>query len=107
MPLPDDILVPLAESETAIVNLLDSLPSIFGETKVNESCLGSAVRGAFMVAWLGLQKSTGEMDMTLGPRPCNMWMPMISMQDDQNAKNQASGDGMDIVHVTQYIFDIL
>ncbi|CAK9081361.1 Protein transport protein Sec24-like At3g07100 [Durusdinium trenchii] len=48
LPLPDDILVPLAESETAVLNLLDSLPSIFGETKVNESCLGSAVRGAFM-----------------------------------------------------------
>ena len=48
LPLPDDILVPLAESEAAILNLLDSLPSIFGETKVNESCLGSAVRGAFM-----------------------------------------------------------
>ena len=48
LPLPDDILVPLAESEAAIVNLLDSLPSIFGDTKVNESCLGSAVRGAFM-----------------------------------------------------------
>lgn len=51
LPLPDDILVPLAESETAIINLLDSLPSIFGETKINESCLGSAVRGAFMVSW--------------------------------------------------------
>lgn len=48
LPLPDDILVPLAESEAAIVNLLESLPGIFGETKVNESCLGSAVRGAFM-----------------------------------------------------------
>ena len=51
LPLPDDILVPLAESEAAILNLLDSLPSIFGETKVNESCLGSAVRGAFMASW--------------------------------------------------------
>ena len=55
LPLPDDILVPLAESETAILNLLDSLPSIFGETKVNESCLGSAVRGAFMAARMGFQ----------------------------------------------------
>mmetsp|Transcript_31268 Transcript_31268/g.56012 ORF Transcript_31268/g.56012 Transcript_31268/m.56012 type:complete len:954 (-) Transcript_31268:52-2913(-) len=48
LPLPDDILVPLAESESAILNLLDSLPSIFRETKVNESCMGSAVKGAFM-----------------------------------------------------------
>ena len=52
LPLPDDILVPLAESEAAIVNLLESLPGIFGETKVNESCLGSAVRGAFMAPWM-------------------------------------------------------
>lgn len=48
LPLPDDILVPLSESESAILNLLDSLPNIFRETKINESCLGSAVKGAFM-----------------------------------------------------------
>lgn len=48
LPLPDDILVPLSESEGAILNLLESLPTIFAETKVNESCMGSAVKGAFM-----------------------------------------------------------
>lgn len=48
LPLPDDILVPLSESESAIINLLDSLPTIFADTKINESCLGSAVKGAFM-----------------------------------------------------------
>jgi len=48
LPLPDDILVPIAESESTILTLLDSLPTIFGETKVNESCMGSAVKGAFM-----------------------------------------------------------
>jgi len=48
LPLPDDILVPINESESAIVTLLDSLPAMFGETTVNESCLGSAVKGAFM-----------------------------------------------------------
>merc|ERR1719412_3122684 len=46
LPLPDDILVPLADSEAAILNLLDSLPQMFAETKVNESCMGSAVKGA-------------------------------------------------------------
>jgi len=48
LPLPDDILVPLSESEGTILNLLESLPTIFAETKVNESCMGSAVKGAFM-----------------------------------------------------------
>mmetsp|Transcript_99947 Transcript_99947/g.322258 ORF Transcript_99947/g.322258 Transcript_99947/m.322258 type:complete len:892 (-) Transcript_99947:87-2762(-) len=48
LPLPDDILVPICESESVIMNLLDSLPTIFGDTKVNESCMGSAVKGAFM-----------------------------------------------------------
>jgi protein transport protein SEC24 len=48
LPLPDDILVPINESESAIVTLLDSLPAMFGDTTVNESCLGSAVKGAFM-----------------------------------------------------------
>jgi len=48
LPLAEDILVPLSESEGAILNLLDSLPTIFRETKVNESCMGSAVKGAFM-----------------------------------------------------------
>jgi len=48
LPLPDDILVPISESETAIMTLLDSLPTLFGETRINESCMGSAVKGAFM-----------------------------------------------------------
>merc|ERR1711988_935592 len=48
LPLPDDILVPITESQSAIMNLLDQLPSMFGETKINESCMGSAVKGAFM-----------------------------------------------------------
>jgi len=48
LPLPDDILVNAADSEGAILTLLDSIPEIFRETKVNESCLGSAVKGAFM-----------------------------------------------------------
>jgi len=48
LPLPEDILVNLAESESAILNLLDSLPTIFAENRVSESCFGSAVKGAFM-----------------------------------------------------------
>jgi len=48
LPLPDDILVPIKESESAIMTLLDSLPTIFGDTTVNESCLGSAVKGAYL-----------------------------------------------------------
>merc|ERR1719460_168283 len=48
LPLPDDILVNAYESESAIMNLLDSLPVIFQETKINESCMGSAVKGAYL-----------------------------------------------------------
>jgi len=48
LPLPDDILVPISESESAIMTLLDSLPTLFGDTTVNESCLGSAVKGAYL-----------------------------------------------------------
>lgn len=48
LPLPDDILVSLSESEGAILNLLENLPNIFRNTQVNESCMGSAVKGAFM-----------------------------------------------------------
>lgn len=48
LPLPDDILVQLSESQDSIINLLDLLPTIFADTKINESCLGSAVKGAFM-----------------------------------------------------------
>ena len=36
LPLPEDILVNLADSEAAILNLLDSFPSIFRETKAAE-----------------------------------------------------------------------
>lgn len=48
LPLPDDILVHVSESEATILNLLDSLPGLFRETKINESCMGSAVKGAFL-----------------------------------------------------------
>lgn len=48
LPLPDDILVNAQESESAILTLLDSLPQIFAETRINESCLGSAVKGAYL-----------------------------------------------------------
>merc|ERR1719281_1668418 len=30
------------------MKLLDSLPTIFQETKINESCMGSAVKGAYL-----------------------------------------------------------
>lgn len=46
LPLPDDILVGMTDNEASIVNLLDSLPGLFAETKINESCLGSAVQAA-------------------------------------------------------------
>jgi protein transport protein SEC24 len=48
LPLPDDILVNAYESESAIMSLLDSLPSMFQDTKVSENCMGSAVKGAFL-----------------------------------------------------------
>lgn len=48
LPLPDDILVNAYESETSILSLLDSLPAMFQETKINESCMGSAVKGAYL-----------------------------------------------------------
>merc|ERR1740117_1324032 len=43
LPLPDDILVNVADSESSILSLLDSLPVIFRDTKISESCTGSAV----------------------------------------------------------------
>mmetsp|Transcript_110690 Transcript_110690/g.313064 ORF Transcript_110690/g.313064 Transcript_110690/m.313064 type:complete len:759 (-) Transcript_110690:51-2327(-) len=48
LPLPDDMLVPIGESEQVVLGLLDTLPSMFADTRISESCLGSAVKGAFM-----------------------------------------------------------
>lgn len=48
LPLADDILANLSDSESAIMTLLDSLPALFRDTKISESCMGSAVKGAFM-----------------------------------------------------------
>lgn len=47
LPLPDDILVNLQESSEQVISLLDQIPGLFREAK-NESCLGSAIKGAFM-----------------------------------------------------------
>eukprot|EP00746_Dinoflagellata_sp_MGD_P142679 gnl/MRDRNA2_/MRDRNA2_75613_c0_seq1.p1 gnl/MRDRNA2_/MRDRNA2_75613_c0~~gnl/MRDRNA2_/MRDRNA2_75613_c0_seq1.p1 ORF type:complete len:656 (+),score=137.51 gnl/MRDRNA2_/MRDRNA2_75613_c0_seq1:103-2070(+) len=48
LPLPDDILVNARESESVILSLLDQLPNLFRETKINESCMGSAIKAAYM-----------------------------------------------------------
>lgn len=48
LPLPDDILVHASESEAKVLELLDSLPLIFQDTQIKESCMGSAVKGAFL-----------------------------------------------------------
>eukprot|EP00927_Polykrikos_kofoidii_P024008 TRINITY_DN21923_c0_g1_i1.p1 TRINITY_DN21923_c0_g1~~TRINITY_DN21923_c0_g1_i1.p1 ORF type:complete len:930 (-),score=126.08 TRINITY_DN21923_c0_g1_i1:107-2785(-) len=48
LPIPGDILVNVSDSESAIMNLLESLPEMFRETNINESCMGSAVKAAFM-----------------------------------------------------------
>lgn len=48
LPLPDDILVPLHESESSILTLLEALPTMFQDTRASENCMGSAVKGAYM-----------------------------------------------------------
>jgi len=48
LPLPVDILVNAQESDTAIMTLLDNLPTMFQDSKISENCMGSAVKGAFL-----------------------------------------------------------
>merc|ERR1719409_2011395 len=49
LPLPDDLLVNLADSRDVIDALLDSLPAMFTGTRNMESCLGPAVTAAYRV----------------------------------------------------------
>jgi protein transport protein SEC24 len=46
LPLPEEILANLQDSEQALLQLLDSLPGCFRNTKTTESCLHSAVEAA-------------------------------------------------------------
>ncbi|CAD7935197.1 unnamed protein product [Amoebophrya sp. A120] len=48
LPLPDDILVNLTENLDQLCTLLDTIPSLFRDNKVNESCLGTALKGSYM-----------------------------------------------------------
>lgn len=48
IPIADDVLLPLAENQDALLNLLDQIPVLWKDNKTNESCLHSAIRGAFM-----------------------------------------------------------
>lgn len=48
LPLPEGILVNLADSEASVLNLLDVLPQIFADNMARESCLGSAIKAAFL-----------------------------------------------------------
>uniref|UniRef100_A0A0G4F9A2 Uncharacterized protein n=1 Tax=Chromera velia CCMP2878 TaxID=1169474 RepID=A0A0G4F9A2_9ALVE len=46
--LPENLVVNAKESETVITSLLDMLPNMFAKTKAQESCLGSAMKAAYM-----------------------------------------------------------
>jgi len=48
LPLPEGILVNASESKDVLTNLLDSLPQVFRETKITESCFGSAIQCAHL-----------------------------------------------------------
>lgn len=48
LPLPEDILVNVTESQDALINLLDQLPTLYADTIVNESCMLCAVKGAYL-----------------------------------------------------------
>ncbi|KAL3644915.1 Protein transport protein Sec24A [Castilleja foliolosa] len=49
VPLPDDLLVNLSESRSAVETFLDSLPSMFQDNMNVESAFGPALNAAFMV----------------------------------------------------------
>jgi len=48
LPLPDDILINLSENLDQLCNLLDTIPSLFSDTRIQESCLGTAIKGAYL-----------------------------------------------------------
>ncbi|CAD7930761.1 unnamed protein product [Amoebophrya sp. A25] len=48
LPLPDDIIVNLTENVDNLCNLLDQIPHLFKDSKVVDSCLGTAITGAYL-----------------------------------------------------------
>eukprot|EP00922_Rhytidocystis_sp_ex-Travisia-forbesii_P027727 GHVS01040709.1.p1 GENE.GHVS01040709.1~~GHVS01040709.1.p1 ORF type:complete len:859 (+),score=127.23 GHVS01040709.1:243-2579(+) len=48
IPLPDNILVNASEAKATLNGLLDSLPNMWRQNRINESCLGSAIRAAYL-----------------------------------------------------------
>eukprot|EP00735_Rhodelphis_limneticus_P008820 TRINITY_DN2302_c0_g1::TRINITY_DN2302_c0_g1_i1::g.20823::m.20823 TRINITY_DN2302_c0_g1::TRINITY_DN2302_c0_g1_i1::g.20823 ORF type:complete len:1061 (-),score=273.42,sp/Q9SFU0/SC24A_ARATH/43.63/0.0,Sec23_trunk/PF04811.10/2.3e-73,Sec23_helical/PF04815.10/4.5e-25,Sec23_BS/PF08033.7/7.1e-22,zf-Sec23_Sec24/PF04810.10/1.1e-19,Gelsolin/PF00626.17/8.5e-07,Sen15/PF09631.5/0.00044 TRINITY_DN2302_c0_g1_i1:511-3654(-) len=48
LPVPDDLLANASTSMDIIEQLLERLPSMFAETSIVESCLGSAIQAAFL-----------------------------------------------------------
>ncbi|CAI7813032.1 unnamed protein product [Closterium sp. NIES-53] len=55
-PLPSDLIVPLDEAQERLQQLLESVPQMFAETRVADSCLGAALQGAF----LAMKKTGGR-----------------------------------------------
>merc|ERR1719231_184082 len=49
LPLPDDLLVNLADSRAVIDTLLDALPTMFSSNRNMDACLGSAITAAYRV----------------------------------------------------------
>ncbi|GJP53569.1 hypothetical protein CLOM_g12724 [Closterium sp. NIES-68] len=55
-PLPSDLIVPLDEARERLQQLLESIPQMFAETRIADSCLGAALQGAF----LAMKKTGGR-----------------------------------------------
>lgn len=49
LPLPDDMLVTLAESREVVTQLLNDLTEMYKDTQVVESCMGSALEAAYQL----------------------------------------------------------
>eukprot|EP00301_Raphidiophrys_heterophryoidea_P003716 c11667_g1_i2.p1 GENE.c11667_g1_i2~~c11667_g1_i2.p1 ORF type:complete len:616 (-),score=141.66 c11667_g1_i2:73-1920(-) len=49
LPLPSNMLVNVGESRAPILALLDALPNMYKDTKVESSCFGTALQGAYMI----------------------------------------------------------
>jgi protein transport protein SEC24 len=78
LPVPQDLLVPLAESRVSIENFLTKLPEMFQNNQNNSSCMGSALRaGHKLISPLG-----GKITVLTASLP-NLGVGKLEMREDK------------------------
>ncbi|EOA15938.1 hypothetical protein CARUB_v10004032mg [Capsella rubella] len=86
-PLETDVIVQLSECRQHLELLLDSIPTMFQESKTPESAFGAAVKAAFLA-----MKSKGGKLMVFQSNLCSVGVGALSSREAEGRANMSAGE---------------